>query len=295
MSNQTAATTQNSRASLRTRIGGFRAARRRGALGVPEVAALGVAALLLLTAVLSYLFLLAPQRSRAQSLEAERDELQRRLQTQQASLGEGQTTQQRVDEILASLDRFEVDNLGQASSGTKTVVEELNRLIVKDGLRISGGVSFTQLQETAPGSEQSQQQRRENQAQRVVQSVFPGIGVTLTVEGTYPNMRRFIRDIEADRQFVVIDAVELEGVTDTNAGSAAAAAAEAAQAPMASQVVRPGVPARPGAQLPQGAPQALPVVPAAPSRNALVSLRLDMAAYFRRSTAAAAQGSAPAQ
>lgn len=294
MSNQTAATTQNARSSLRTRIGGFRAARRRGALGVPEVAALGVAALLLLTAVLSYLFLLAPQRSRAQSLEAEREELQRRLQTQQASLGEGQTTQQRVDQILTSLDRFEVDNLGQASSGTKTVVEELNRLIVKDGLRISGGVSFTQLQETAPGTEQSQQQRRENQAQRVVQSVFPGIGVTLTVEGTYPNMRRFIRDIEADRQFVVIDAVELEGVTDSNAGSAAAAAAEAAQAPMASQVVRPGVPARPGAQVPQGVPQAAPA-PSTPSRNALVSLRLEMAAYFRRSTAAAAQGSAPAQ
>jgi Tfp pilus assembly protein PilO len=240
------------------------------------VAALGVAALLLLTAVLSYLFLLAPQRSRAASLEAERDELQRRLQTQQSSLGEGQSTQQRVGEILSSLDRFEIDNLGQASSGTKTVVEEMNRLILKNGLRISGGVSFTQLQEVAPGAEQSRQQRLEEKAQRVVQSVFPGIGVTLTVEGTYPNMRRFIRDIESDRQFVVVDAVELEGVTDSNASSAAAAAA---QAPLASQV--------PGAQT--------PAAPATPSRNALVSLRLDMAAYFRRSNAAASQGSAPAQ
>jgi Tfp pilus assembly protein PilO len=276
LSNNAAGTTQNARASLRTRIGGFRAARRRGALGVPEVAALGVAALLLMTAVLSYLFLLAPQRSRAASLEAERDELQRRLQTQQASLGEGQSTQQRVGEILSSLDRFEIDNLGQASSGTKTVVEEMNRLILKNGLRISGGVSFTQLQEVAPGAEQSRQPRRDEKEQRVVQSVFPGIGVTLTVEGTYPNMRRFIRDIESDRQFVVVDAVELEGVTDSNASSTAAAAA---RAPLASQV--------PGAQT--------PAAPATPSHNALVSLRLDMAAYFRRSNAAASQGSAPAQ
>jgi Type II secretion system (T2SS), protein M subtype b len=126
------------------------------------------------------------------------------------------------------------------------------------------------LQETAPGAEQNQQQqqRREDRAQRVVQSVFPGIGVTLTVEGTYPNLRRFIRDIEADRQFVVIDTVELEGVTDSSASEAPAP-----------------VPV-------PGAETGIPTQPRTPSRNALVSLRLDMAAYFRRAATTAA---APAQ
>jgi Tfp pilus assembly protein PilO len=240
-------------------------------LGVPEIVALGVAALLLLTAVLSYLFLLAPQNSRKSALEAERRELDLRLKTQQSSLGEGKDTQQRVGEILASLDNFEVDKLGQASSGSKTVVEEMNRLILKNNLRISGGVSFTQLQEAAPGADQNQTQRREDKALRVVQSVFPGIGVTLTVEGTYQNLRRFIRDIEADRQFVVIDAVELEGVTDSNAGASPVAPAPVAPAE--------------GAQV---GPQPL-ATPATPSRGALVSLRLDMAAYFRRANAASSQ------
>jgi Tfp pilus assembly protein PilO len=249
---------------------------RRGRLGVLELAALGVAALLLLTAVLSYLFLYAPQRSRKQALEAEREELQRRLLTQQSSLGEGQSTQQRVGEILASLDRFEIENLGQGSSGTKTVIEEMNRLIAKNGLRISGGVSFTQLQESVPGADQNQSQRREEGALRVVQSIFPGIGVTLTVEGAYPNMRRFIRDIEIDRQFVVIDAVELEGVTDSNASSP----------PSPSGVVPRGPVAAEG---PPGA--AVPLTPQTPSRSALVSLRLDMAAYFRRANAQASAAS----
>ena len=252
---------------------------RRG-LGVPEIAALGVAALLLLTAVLSYLFLYAPQRSRKLALEAEREELQRRLQTQQSSLGEGQDTQHRVGEILASLNRFEIDNLGQSSSGTKTVIEEtgsnnlyiaIGTFYLKEALRISGGVSFTQLQESVPGADQNQSQRREEGALRVVQSVFPGIGVTLTVEGAYPNMRRFIRDIESDRQFVVIDAVELEGVTDSNASASSAVAVP--QGPVAAEV-QPGVQA--------------PPVQATPSRNALVSLRLDMAAYFRRANSQAA-------
>lgn len=275
MSNDRAATTraEGTRARLRSRLGALNITRRRGTLGVPEVAALGVAALLLLTAVLSYLFLLAPQRSRKETLEAERKELELRLKDQQSVLGHGEDTQQRVGEILTSLNDFEVDKLGQASSGSKTVIEELNRLIVKNNIRISGGISFTQLQETVPGTEQNQSQRREEGAQRVVQSVFPGIGVTLTVEGTYSNLRRFIRDIEADRQFVVIDAVEAEGVTDSSASLSATAAVP--QSPLTPE----GLPA---------APNAATTTPSTPSRGALVSLRLDMAAYFRRVNAGVA-------
>jgi Tfp pilus assembly protein PilO len=258
---------------LRARLGGLNITRRRGALGVPEIAALGVAALLLMTAVLSYLFLLAPQRSRKDALEAERGDLQRKLLDQQSILGQGQDTQQRVSEILTSLNDFQVGKLGQAASGSKTVIEEMNRLIVKNKLRISGGVSFTQLQETAPGADQNQSRRREEGGQRIVQSVFPGIGVTLTVEGTYANLRHFIRDIEADRQFVVIDAVELEGVTDSNASAPSPVAA--GQVPLPAQ----GQP---------GAAAALPA-PSTPSRGALVSLRLDMAAYFRRANSEATQ------
>jgi hypothetical protein len=60
-------------------------------------------------------------------------------------------------------------------------------------------------------------------------------------------VRRFVRDIEASRQFVIINAVELEGVTDT-AAARAASTGEAGSSP----------------------------------QSLVVSLRLDMAAYFRR-------------
>ena len=255
-------------AALRTRLDTFRATRRRGPVGVPEFAALAFSALLLLAAVLAYLFLFVPQKSRAASLDAEGDSLKQVLAKQQTTLGDSQDTAQRVSEIMTSLERFETGHLGSASSGTKTLIEELNRLITKNGLRISGGINFTQLQEAVPGAENSQRARRqgsgEQSAQRVVQSIFPGIGVTLTVEGAYPNLRRFIRDIEGDRrQFVVINTVELEGVTDTNA---------AAQiAPPATNGAVPGAPP-----------------PSAPARGALVSLRLDMATYFRRAAASSA-------
>ena len=254
-------------AALRTRLDTFRATRRRGPVGLPEFAALAFAALLLLAAVLAYLSLLVPQKSRAASLDAEGDSLKQTLALQQTGLGTGKDTEQRVSEILTSLELFEADHLGIASSGSKTLYEELNRLITKNGLRISGGINFTQLQETVPGAENAQRARRqgagEQGGQRVVQSIFPGICVTLTVEGTYPNLRRFIRDIEGDRrQFVVINTVELEGVTDSNAGQQFAPPVTNGETP--------------GAQ------------PPSPTRGALVSLRLDMATYFRRAAAASA-------
>ena len=258
-------------AALRTRFDALRITRRRAALGLPEFAALAVAALLLLTTLFAYLFLLVPARSRRESLKTERGEMERLLQSQRTNIGEGKDTEQRVTDILSSLERFEVEHLGLASSGTKTVVEELNRLILKNNLRISGGVNFRQLQETVPGSEDSTRARRPSSSgdetgQRIEQSIFPGIGVALTVEGVYPNLRRFIRDIEADRQFVVINTVELEGVSDSGGASEAPAPAPV-----------------PGLEGAVAAPQ-----PATPSRNALVSLRLDMAAYFRRAATAAA-------
>lgn len=274
MRNDTAvgATSGDARTGVRARFHSFRSARRRGALGLPEVLALAAASVLLFLAIFAYLFLLVPQRSRLQSLETERNDLQRLLQSQQQMIGGRKDTQQRVSEILTSLNDFQVEHLGQLS-GAGNIIEELNRLIIKNNLRISGGISYTQLQEAAPGAQTNQPRRRtsgEDTQARVVQSVFPGIGVTLTVEGTYPNLRRFIRDIEADNQFVVINTVELEGVSDSNAGPPVAA------------TTMPRSPANPEGPMSPPAAQTI-----APSRGALVSLRLDMAAYFRRASAAA--------
>lgn len=274
------------RTGMRGRFDSFRNARRRGALGLPEVLALAAASVLLFLAIFAYLFLLVPQRSRLQSLETERNDLQRLIQSQQQSLGGQQNTQQRVGEILTSLNSFQIEHLGQPS-GAGNIIEELNHLILKNNLRISGGISYTQLQEAAPGAPAGQTQHRasgDDTQARVVQSIFPGIGVTLTVEGTYANLRHFIRDIEADRQFVVVNTVELEGVSDSSAANALSAMATE---PAPSSPRAAPAPARPVNPVGAPLPGTQAVVPqTAPTRGALVSLRLDMAAYFRRAAAA---------
>ncbi len=234
--------------TTRTRIV-VRSARRVGPLGVPELAALGVAALLLVAALAAYFFYLVPQRTRLAALGQERAQLEKRLHD--ASLVEQQHKDANaiVADILQSLEKFETGTLAARESSATAIIEELNQKTARNGLA-RAQFSFTHQQEMTGEQLQQEQQRLAAaggnptaRARRQRQSIFPGIDISLTVEGSYSALRRFIHDIETSRRFVVIDGVELEGVTD-------ASATRAAESKVA--------------------------------RGQLVSLRLDMSAYFRR-------------
>lgn len=254
-----------SREEIRARLARFRGARRRTILGVPEIIALAASGLLLCAALFAYFYFLLPERSRLLRAGQERTKLQGELRLSSEGIKRGETTQASVEEILKSLDDFENRHLVSRNEAATAVIEELNMLIRRNRLSIATGISFTQLAEAATDEADGQQKRAPAATgiAKSLQSVFPGIAVSLTVEGLYPNLRRFIRDIEADRRFIVINAVELEGITDAGTRAAAAAAAAAATGE--------GVPpAGDGASPPS-------------ARGAtLVSLRLELAAYFRR-------------
>ncbi len=253
--------TSRRRTEVSVRLANFRGSRSRSAVALPELIALAASGLLLLTAIFSYFYFLRPQRARLVQMTNERQQLERELQAASVGVKRNADTQATVQEILGSLQEFETTYLGSTNDRLH-LVDELNEKILRNKLRISGGMSYSQFEEAEPGVAPQPQQRAGRA--KAAQSVFPGIGVTLTVEGTYANLRRFIRDVESDRHFVVIDAVELEGVTDTSAPQPTT-----------------GVPGEAGTPPPGLTPTV--------SRGALVSLRLDMAAYFRRLNAPAVQ------
>ena len=246
-------------ADARARLGKLRGSRQRSILGLPEIVALGVAGLLLFTTLFAYFYFLLPERSRLRRAGEERAKLQNELRLSTEGIRREENTQASVEKILGSLQEFETRNLVSREEAGTAVIEELNTLMRRNNLRITTGVSFVQFEEVDPNAPPQQRALTTTGAVRAIQNVFPGVGVNLTVEGTYASLRRFIRDVEADRRFIVINAVELEGVTDT--GSRAAAV-----------VAEPGV---------EGATP--PAVATSPSRGTLVSLQLNMAAYFRRS------------
>ncbi len=228
-------------AQIRRRLTQFRGSRRQGMFGIAELVAVSLSVLVVLLVLVSYFYFLLPAQSRLASLQRERERLQTLLRSSTDVMRRGEDTKAIVEKITGSMEEFETRRLAQHAQGRMDLYDELNELISKNGLRNTSGPTYTTLEPAG-----SKAAKKSTSAKW--QSVYPGIAVAVTVEGQYQNLRHFVRDLESSRQFIIINAVELERATETNA-------------PLSTE----------------GTPSG--------SRGSLVSLRLDMATYFQRTLA----------
>jgi Tfp pilus assembly protein PilO len=230
------------------RVTEFLHSRRGKMFGLAEVVALAGSCFILALVLFSYLYFLVPARSRIASLSADRKQLQVNLQKLGGVVKVDETTQQTVDKVAASLNDFETQNLARHDSGRVELYDELNQLILKNGLRNTAGPTYTTLDPSGTKSVSGKSVTTK------WQSFYPGVAVLVTVEGQYQNLRRFIHDIERSKQFVVINEVELQRATQNSAPASADEQPEAGSG----------------------------------TRSSLVSLQLNLATYFRRENAAEA-------
>ena len=196
---------------------------RRGKMfGIAEIVALALSCFVLFLVLLSYLYFLVPARGRRSAVEADQTRLQQNLVKLRGIVDVAQNTQQRADAISTSLDRFETVSLVRPDEGRMALYGELNQLITKNGLRNTSGPSYTALDPIGTKVTAG------TSANTKWQSVYPGVGVSVTVEGSYQNLRRFIQDLERTKQFVIINEVELQraenssqiaSATDTESGT----------------------------------------------------------------------------
>jgi Tfp pilus assembly protein PilO len=236
------------RAPIRVRVDKLRQSRQRSIIGLPELAGLMGSAIMLLAVIFTYLYFYSPALSRLATAQLERARLQQKLSDLQKDVQNKGTTQDSISQISESLEKFEGDRLVGRDQGRITLYNALIQLIRSNNLRNTSGPAYTYLEPKGTGTTQTARTGNTKW-----QSLYPGIGVTVTVEGQYSNLRHFIRDIESSNQFIIINAVELERAADSDSGTSA-----------------------PGA--------------AAAPRSTLVSLRVDLAAYFRRDGTSEATG-----
>ena len=217
-------------------------ARDQQMFGPAEIIALGGSLLILVLVVVSYLYFLMPANSRLESLQAERSLLQTQLRTSEDMVTQGESTEATVKKITESLDLFEQRGLVGADRGRMDLYDNLNNVIRKNGLRNTSGPTYAPLEAAGPKTGTAGSKSTITKWQ----SIYPGIAISVTVEGQYQNLRHFIRDLEMNKQLVIINSVELERSTETNS-----------------------LPTVEGEQ-------------AAGAHPAMVSLRLEMTTYFQR-------------
>ena len=228
------------RASVRVRVDKLRQSRQRSILGVAEVAGLAGSAVMLLAVIFVYIYFYTPAESRLATAQFDRNKYQQELGTLQKDIDVKGSTQDSITKISESLEKFENDKLIGRDEGRITLYNVLIQLIRSNKLRNTSGPVYNYLEAKGASGSQTASARTVNSRW---QSLYPGIGVTVTVEGQYANLRHFVRDIESSNQFIIVNAVELERATDTDTGVSGATSG---------------------------------------AGSTLVSLRLDLAAYFRR-------------
>jgi len=241
-------TASSPRRGYSLRMNEFFESRRGKMFGVAEVIALVGSCFVLALVLLSYLYFLVPARSHVSSLQSDKQQTLTNLETLHKLVGKETDTKQNVDRITTSLIDFESKHLLREDRGRLDLYDELNQLILKNGLRNTSGPSYTALDPTGTKATAGKT------VSTKWQSFYPGIAVMVTVEGEYQNVRRFIRDVERSRQFVVINEVELQrasqnnapaslegGGGDTGAGSGTRGSLVTLQLNMATYFQRPGV------------------------------------------------------
>jgi len=246
-----------------------------GLWGQWEIAAVAIGSMVLLFSVIVYFFWVVPSNQELARNQAEAARLDDELVSARSRYGEITNTETEVARIISSIDDFETRFLPVVSTGQSALYQRINGLISAYGLLNTAGPDYAPL-ETADLAT-STQQSEEDRGRSKFRSLYPGVYVTTTVEGPYQNIRRFIREIETGREFIIVSAVEL-APSETD---------QRTEQP--SQVVnvpatRPNAPA----QNPNGFGPALPnQAPVRPrpkgkTHGEIVSLRIEMAAYFRR-------------
>jgi Tfp pilus assembly protein PilO len=232
------------RERIRARVDKLRQSRQRSVLGVAEIIGLAGSAVMLLAVIFVYLYFYTPSQSRLYAAQVDRERQRQKLSELQKTVDTRVGVQDNVTKINESLDKFENDRLTTRAEGRIGLYNTLIQLIRSNNLRNTSGPVYNYLESKTAAQQQAASARTISSKW---QSLYPGIAVTVTVEGQYASLRRFVRDIEASNQFIIINAVELERASDAGL----AVSAETAPGP----------------------------------RPTLVSLRLDMAAYFRRDAA----------
>lgn len=241
-----------------------------GMWGPVEIGVLAAGAMAFLAAIMVYFFFVIPSnrelalnRSKASSLEAE-------VVSARTKYGEITSSQDQVGKILTSVDDFETRFLPAVTNGQNSLYQRLNSLIMAYGLINTNGPDYQPLDTVNQGDQQEQ----DNKGRDKFRSLYPGVYVTMTVEGSYQNLRRFIREIETGNEFVVISTIEL--APSENSGAKPSSPTALAQ-PVNRPGTQPGFPGgQPVVQQPSSARQQ------GKMHGETVALHIELAAYFRR-------------
>lgn len=178
-----------------------------------EIIAALVAVAILLLALTQYFSSLRPEQDRLRALEAQLEAQQQSIIKNTAAPGVVEANVEDEAKVaLETLDTFKGNHLKPFSSGRIALIKEINALAKKNGVTLTSGIDMgaNLVESDAEGEQQGDSRTtvRRKRAEDLL-NAFPSVGFRFTVFGQYSNVRAFIHELEREKQFVVINSVNL--------------------------------------------------------------------------------------
>lgn len=177
-----------------------------------EAIFLVVGILLCVTVVLYHLLQVKPLAEEITALENRIKEQTRLIDRQNREQKQQQDQVANAEAILASLQRFE-SSLKPDQRGMTMLMDEIDqlgkthRILVGDAsYRLDQATPLTDAEGNPLADQQGSQEKK--------LTIYPKMGIETTVIGDYPNLRRFLIDLEKSQQFVILNALAFQGEAD---------------------------------------------------------------------------------
>lgn len=199
---------RRSSSNTKESLSAWREWQRRARLSAVEIVALVGALAFVATVAFFYFNKVQPLSSEIAILQARETELAARLK--QMSTDEQKRTEQatNADSILSSLRQFEA-YLKPDERGMTQIINEVD-LLGKTHKVIIGDASYRVDESEQPTEEGVQPKTSGDKKPRI----YPALGIDTVVIGEYPNLRRFLADLERSRQFLIINGIVFQGESD---------------------------------------------------------------------------------
>ncbi|MFY9573355.1 MAG: hypothetical protein WAV20_18305 [Blastocatellia bacterium] len=179
-----------------------------------EAIAALVAVVLLVSVMVYYFSSLRPEQDRLRILEMELDAQQKNIIANARPEGtEPASAQVTAMNALESLETFKSNHLKPFSSGRIALIKEINALAKKNSVTLTSGIDMgASIAEAGPDGETGAEAKKSVSKRKKTDEILnaiPSVSFRFTVFGQYSNLRTFINLIEQERQFLVVNSINL--------------------------------------------------------------------------------------
>jgi len=182
-------------------------------LNLGEAIAVLIAAALLAWAAMQYFSSLRPEQDRLRTIEAELDAQQKSIIANAKLTGVPEPSAEDQAKIaLETLETFKGGHLKSFSSGRIALIKQINALAKKNNVTLTSGIDMgANLGESDAEGRAASESKSPSKRKKAddLLDAFPSVGFRFTVFGQYPNVRSLINELEQEKQFVVINSVNL--------------------------------------------------------------------------------------